>query len=174
MESQGLAYVRHVPELVPLLENADHIDVKTVTGSVTMRTFLAGMLSNRPEWVTWLYYVRRVFVRFLGMHQKGIPANFSLQPEDVPMQVGENVSFFKLLLVEEERYWIAKVEDKHLEALLGLVIEPLPGKLQRRFHVLTIVHYRNWAGPVYFQVIQPFHHLVVGSMAKAGIHHASQ
>ncbi|MGE6761631.1 DUF2867 domain-containing protein [Corallococcus interemptor] len=29
-------------------------------------------------------------------------------------------------------------------------------------------HYRNWAGPVYFNVIRPFHHLVVARMARHG------
>jgi hypothetical protein len=37
----------------------------------------------------------------------------------------------------------------------------------KRFHVVTIVHYRRWTGPVYFNVIRPFHHLVVYQMAKS-------
>ncbi|GAC1391650.1 MAG: DUF2867 domain-containing protein [Ktedonobacteraceae bacterium] len=172
--SQGMRYIRHTPELASLLEHADHVDVKTVVGSVDMRTFLAGMLSYRPGWVTCLYHVRAGFVRLLGMRQEGIPSAFSLHPEEVPMQEGKKASFFTIRMVEEEHYWIAAAEDTHLEALLGVVIELLPGTSQRRFHVLTIVHYRNWAGPVYFQVIQPFHHLVVGSMARAGVHPASQ
>lgn len=169
MGSQGVTYIRHIPELAPLLEHADHIDVKTVTGTVDMRTFLASMLGYRPGWVTLLYYVRAVFVRLLGMRQRRIPSASQLKPEEVPMQVGARAAFFTLRMVEEERYWIAGVEDTHLTALLGVVIEPLPGQSQRRFHVLTVVHYRNWTGPVYFQVIRPFHHLVVGSMARAGI-----
>ncbi len=169
MESPGLAYIRHIPELAPLLEGADHVDVKTVTSSVDLRTFLANMLGYRPGWVTLLYHIRAVFVQFLGMRQEGIPFVLRLNPEDVPMQAGKHASFFMIRMVEEERYWIAGVEDTHLKALLGVVIEPLPGQRQRRFHVLTVVHYQNWAGPVYFHVIRPFHHLVVGSMARAGI-----
>jgi uncharacterized protein DUF2867 len=34
--------------------------------------------------------------------------------------------------------------------------------------VVTNVHYHNWAGPVYLQVIRPFHHVVVTRMAQAG------
>ena len=33
---------------------------------------------------------------------------------------------------------------------------------------LTVVHYKHWTGPVYFNVIRPFHHLVVRQMARAG------
>lgn len=63
----------------------------------------------------------------------------------------------------------AEAKDKHLDGLLGVVLEPLPDQQQKLFHVLTVVYYRNWAGPVYFNVIRPFHHLVVGSMAIAGV-----
>lgn len=31
-------------------------------------------------------------------------------------------------------------------------------------HVVTVVHYRNWKGPLYFNLIRPFHHLVLGGM----------
>lgn len=31
------SYIRQIPELKPVLRGADHIDVKTITGSLTMR-----------------------------------------------------------------------------------------------------------------------------------------
>ncbi len=169
MDSQGITYIRGLPELAPLLQNADHVDVKTVTGNVTMRTFLAAMLSYHPSWVTLLYRIRAVFVRLLGMRQQKMPFASPLTPEEVPMQVGEKAAFFRIRMVKEEHHWIAGIDDTHLNAILGVVLEPLPGQ-QKRFHVLTIVHYQNWAGPVYFGVIRPFHHLVVASMAHAGIY----
>ncbi|MBC7815075.1 MAG: DUF2867 domain-containing protein, partial [Burkholderiales bacterium] len=58
--------------------------------------------------------------------------------------------------------------DSHLSAMLGVAVEPLSGD-QKRFHVVTVVYYHNWAGPLYFNVIRPFHHLVVSSMARAGV-----
>ncbi|MBE3557705.1 MAG: DUF2867 domain-containing protein [Ktedonobacteraceae bacterium] len=168
MESRGLTYIRRIAELAPLLEHADHIDVKTVVSSVDMRTFLAGMLGYRPGWLILLYVIRAGFVRLLGMRQERLPSAFPSRPEDIPMQAGKKASCFTVRMAKEEHYWIAAAEDRHLEALLGVVSEPLPDTSQRRFHVLTVVHYRNWAGPVYFNVIRPFHHLVVSSMAKAG------
>jgi hypothetical protein len=72
MRHSGLAYIHRLPELAPLLKRADHVDVKTVIGSVDLRTFLANMLSYQPNWVTALYGVRAIFVRFLGMRQHGI------------------------------------------------------------------------------------------------------
>src|SRR5712692_2993436 len=172
MPHSGLAYICRLPELASLLEHADHVDVKTVIGSVDLRTFLANMLSYQPDWVNALYGVRAIFVRFLGMRQHGIPRRQDRQyltPENIPMQEGQPAAFFKVRMAREEHYWIAEVKDQHLNAILGVVVEPLPDQQQKLFHVLTVVYYRNWAGPVYFNVIRPFHHLVVGGMAMAGV-----
>ncbi len=168
MHHASLTYIRRIPELAALLEHADHVDIKTVTGSVDLRTFLADMLNYQPDWMMALYGVRAVFIRFFGMRQKGQQRKPHLAPEDMPMQKGQRVSLFKVRMSREEQYWVAEAEDKHLSAVLVVVVEPLLGP-QKRFHVLTIVYYRNWAGPVYFNVIRPFHHLVVGSMALAGV-----
>lgn len=161
-------YLEQLPAVKALLAGADHVDVKIVEGEVAMREFITHMLEYQPGWITFLYYVRAVFVRFLGMRQEGIPRPQQKRPEDLPMQAGEPMAFFKVLTAEEDRYWFAGITEAHLTAKLGVVVEPLAhGK--RRFHVITIVHYHKWTGPVYFNVIRPFHHLVVGRMAKAGV-----
>ena len=40
-----------VPNLPKLLETADHVDVKTIEGNVTLRQFIAGMLTYSPVWL---------------------------------------------------------------------------------------------------------------------------
>lgn len=156
-----------LPEVLrPFARGADHVDVKTVESEASLRAFLAGLLSYQPAWVTALYGVRRVFVRMLGMRQPGIPRSQHLRPEDIPMTPGSAASFFTVRHAEEERVWVVAATDSHLEATLAVVMEPSDGT-RNRFHVVTLVHYRNWAGPVYFNVIRPFHHLVVGGMARS-------
>jgi len=91
MRHSGLTYISRQPELASLLEHADHVDVKTVIGSVDLRTFLANMFSYQPDWITALYGVRAVFVRFLGLRQIGIPRRQYLKPENIPMQAGQQV-----------------------------------------------------------------------------------
>lgn len=154
--------------LAPFLRDADHIDVKTVEGNVSLRQFLASMIGYQPGWVTLLYGIRSVFVGLLGMRQEGMPRPVRLTPESVPMQIGQKLAFFTTQIAKEDEYWLGDVTDSHLKAALGVIVEPL-SETRRRFHVVTIVHYNNWAGPVYFNVIRPFHHLVVGRMAKAGV-----
>ena len=170
MQERNCSPALSLPEFQPLLANADHVDVKTVTGKVDLRTFLAGFFNNdHPVLLTSLLALRAVFMRFLGLRQERRSFGALLTPETVPMQVGKRVSFFTVRMAEEGHYWLADNNDKHLTVTLGVVVEPLAGQ-QKHFHVITIVHYHNWAGPVYFQVIRPFHHLVVTQMAHAGIH----
>ena len=160
-------YIRQIPELEPVLRGADHIDVKTITGALTMREFIASMMSHQPAWVTWLFGMRAILVRFLGMRQRGLPHPRKLRPQDVPMTPGRKVSFFTVRMAQEEHYWVAEAEDSHLKGALVIAVEPLQENI-KRFHVATVVHYHNWAGPVYFNIIRPFHHIVVGDMVRAG------
>ncbi|PTL79671.1 DUF6463 family protein [Vitiosangium sp. GDMCC 1.1324] len=156
-----------LPEVLrPFASGADHVDVKTVETDVSLREFIARFMSWQPAWVSALYRVRGVFVRLLGLRQIGVPRQTLLLPEDVPMQQGAAAAFFTVRQAEEERVWVVSAEDSHLEAFLAVSVEPGGGQ-QRRFHVATIVRYRNWAGPVYFNVIRPFHHLVVGGMVRS-------
>jgi Protein of unknown function (DUF2867) len=156
------------PELLPHLVGADHIDIKIVTGRKSLREFLAGSIAYQPGWMTFLYGVRAVFVRLLGMKQGGIPKAVHTTPERVPMQPGAYLSFFKVAAALDNHYWLAAADDKHLKAGILVLGEPLPDG-QTRFYLMTLVHYNEWTGPVYFNVIRPFHHLVVTGMSRAGV-----
>ena len=158
------------PEVAGLLKGANHVDVKVVEGDVSMRQFIASMLSYYPRWIVFLYYVRAVFVRLLGMRQPSKPDELPrLKPEDISITPGEYATFFIVRQAREEEYWFSETpEDKHLQAYFGIIVEPVNEHLNR-FHVLTIVHYKHWTGPVYFNLIRPFHHLVVSRMARAGV-----
>jgi len=155
-----------VPDLPKLMETADHIDIKTIEGDVSLRQFIAEMLTYSPAWLKFLYGVRWFFVRLLGMKQGGVPRGPKMRPENVSFAAGEPATFFTVQMAEEDHYWFAAAAESHLTAHLGVVQE---SSLLNRFHVLTIVHYNRWTGPVYFNVIRPFHHLVIRQMMKAGV-----
>jgi len=155
------------PTLEPRIEGADHVDVETVEGTVTLRTFLAGMVSYAPAWVSALYAVRWLFVRLLGMSQEGIPRTEPVLPDDVPFEPGAQLGVFTVARAGQDQFWIGEAVEAHLSAALCVVVEEHSDG--RRFHVVTAVHYRRWTGPVYFTVVRPFHHLVVARMAAAGV-----
>ena len=158
------------PEMAPLFERSDYVDIKIVEGHTPLRQFIAAMLSYYPWWIVRLYRIRTVLVKILGLVEHEAPEVLpNLRAEEVSFVPGDAVTFFTVRLAEEERYWVGETpEDKHLKAYFGVVVEPL-AEGRRRFHVATIVHYKHWSGPVYFNLIRPFHHLVVSRMARAGV-----
>jgi len=163
-----MRFVEQVPAVASVLEGADHVDVKTVEGEASLREFLAGMSTFMPAWVRFLFRARVVLVWALRLDERAIPEPRRLRPEQVPMQPGEQAFIFTVRQAEENRYWLADVEDRNLSSSLGVVVEPLGGG-RNRFHVVTVVHYKNWAGRVYFNLIRPFHHLLVWRMTRMGL-----
>ena len=162
--------ISQIPQIAQLLKGSNYIDVKTIEGQTSLRQFIASMLSYYPWWVVFLYRIRTILVKLLGLVEHPAPETLpELGPQDVSFVVGEAVTFFTVRLAEEKHYWVGETpEDKHLSAYFAVVAEPLEGN-RKRFHVATIVYYRHWTGPVYFNLIRPFHHLVVGRMIRAGV-----
>jgi len=117
-----------------------------------------------------LYHIRELLVKVLGLVKHEAPEQLPcLRPEDVSFTPGEKVTLFTVRSAKENIYWISETpEDKHLSAYFGVITEILGNDL-KRFYVITIVHFKHWTGPVYFNLIRPFHHLVVSRMARAGL-----
>lgn len=162
--------IRKYSELDIYFNNVDHVDVKTIEGGVSLRGFISGMLSYYPWWILVLYRLRKCLVKILGLVRHEEPElTPSIRPEDLAFEPGKNATFFIVRAAKENIYWVSETpEDKHLKAFLGVVAENLGNRLNR-FHVFTSVKYIHWTGPVYFNLIRPFHHLVVWSMMKAAI-----
>ena len=161
--------INNIPEMAPLFESSNYVDIKTIEGDTTLRRFIAVMLSYYPWWVVWLYRIRTVLVKILGLVEHEAPEVLpNLQAEDVSFVAGDTVAFFTVRLAKEERYWISETpEDKHLKAFFGVIVDA-SAEDRQCFHVVTIVHYKHWTGPLYFNLIRPFHHLVVRQMMRAG------
>ncbi len=158
------------PKIAPFFERSNYVDIKTAEGHVSLRQFIAAMLSYYPFWVVWLYRLRTVLVKILGLvEHEASEVLPNLKGVDVSFVPGDAVTFFTVRQAKEEHYWIGETpEDKHLKAYFGVIVEPL-AKKRRRFHVVTIVYYKHRTGPLYFNLIRPFHHLVVRGMMRAGL-----
>lgn len=148
----------------------DHFDIKSITGDVSLRAFIAGMLSYYPWWILALYRIREILVNLLGLVKHEKPEVLpSLKPDDLSFMPGENATFFIVRDAKEDTYWVSETpEDKHLKAYFGVVVERL-NENRSLFHVFTTVKYIHWTGFVYFNLIRPFHHLVVSRMMRAGV-----
>jgi hypothetical protein len=164
-----MEYLNRFSELQQYLDGGDFSDIKVVEGDTDLRSFIAAMLSYYPWWIVLLYRVRSLVVRILGLVKHEAPDELpDLNSEDISFTPDETVTFFIVRCAKQDSYWFSETpEDKHLRAYFGVVAEPLDRKTNR-FYVITVVHYKHWTGPVYFNLIRPFHHLVVFRMARAG------
>lgn len=147
------------------LLGAHHIDVRTIETSASLPAFTAAMLAYQPRWISALYRVRAVFVRLLGMRQEGMPRPPIFSAATLPSQPGAKAGFFTVRLAADG-VWAAEAEEKHLRAMLAVVVAPGDHGV-RPLHVVTVVHYKHWTGSVYFNIIKPFHHLVVAAMIRS-------
>ena len=165
-----MEYILKFRELEKYFDKTDFADVKVFEGQTTLRQFIASMLSYYPWWIVLLYRIRQLLVGILGLVKHEAPEQLpNLQPEDVSFTPGENVTFFTVRCAREEVFWISETpDDKHLQAFFGVVKETVNDSTSR-FYVTTTVFYKHWTGPVYFNLIRPFHHLIVSRMMKAGI-----
>ncbi|MEU4606534.1 DUF2867 domain-containing protein [Kribbella sp. NPDC023972] len=155
-----------LPELDDLLPTVDVVDVKTVRGPVSLREFTAGALGYAPLWIKGLFAVRMVVAQVLRLDTTGIPASRRLRPETVSFTPGDSASFFTVVRGEEDHYLLLEVTDNHLIAWLALITDS--AQPSSEFKVVTLVRYLRPAGRFYYNLIRPFHHLVVKSMGLAG------
>lgn len=164
-EREALAALRRIAGVAPAVAEVDHVDVHRVCGRAGLRRFVAAMFGDRPAWLRGLYRLRGLLARLLGLRQAVPAAPGVMQPEDVPMTPGGKLGFFTVLAAEPDAYWAAEAADRHLRAVLAVLAAPGPDG-RTVYDVVTVVVYRHWTGPVYFNLIRPFHHLVVWRMAK--------
>lgn len=155
-----------LPEIEDLLPTVDVVDVKTARGAVTLREFTAGALGHGPLWIKALFAVRMIVARVLRLDTTGIPDSRRLRPETVSFTPGDPASFFTVMRGEEDHYLLLKVTDNHLIAWLAIITDN--ARPESEFKVVTLVKYLRPTGRFYYNLIRPFHHLVLLSMCSAG------
>jgi hypothetical protein len=153
-----------LPELDDVLPIVDVIDVKTARGAVSLREFTAGALGHGPLWIKALFGVRILLAWALRL-ETAVPDSFRLRPETVSFTPGDPAAFFTVVRGEEDHYLLLKVSDNHLVAWLAIITD---NGQPAEFKVVTLVKYLRPVGRFYYNLIRPFHHLVLLSMCRAG------
>src|SRR5262245_20102194 len=118
-------YLKAYPELRPVLGRVDHIDTKIVVSQADLRQFLSNLSSYQPAWITAEFGIRQIIVPFLGIKTQGIPRPVRVSTQDLNLEPGSRIMFFRTWMVKEDQYWFGEIDDTHLKAALGVVVEPL-------------------------------------------------
>lgn len=126
---------------------------------------IVGFWTNSPSWITALFKLRNFLVQFVGL--KG----------DDERDLGK----LEACIRKGEAYGIASVHsknknetvllltDKHLEAYMSVHIEKKENL--QKISSITLVHFKNKLGTIYFFFIKPFQNIIVKSMLKRSIKH---
>ncbi|HAS89899.1 MAG TPA: DUF2867 domain-containing protein [Desulfovibrio sp.] len=162
--SQSVEILNSIPQLKEICAKADHIYSVGFDSRRDMDDFLIRLMSYKPSWLTFLYKVRGVLAGLMGL-KHGEFMNHGLEVSEYDFNRGGQVDFFSSIDFEPNRLWIGEAIDKHLSGYIGVVAESAERDLYH-YHVFTIVHYKHWTGPLYFNLIRPFSHLVVYFMGK--------
>jgi hypothetical protein len=126
---------------------------------------LVGIWTDFPDWVAALFRLRNFLVRFVGLKgEKDDPGAL----ERIIREGGAND--LASIPAKNANETVMLLTDKHLDAYLSVHVESR-GSL-RTVSVVTLVHYKNRLGRVYFFVIRPFHGIVVKSMLKRAVKRA--
>ena len=151
--------------LAEIAEGADDFHVLTFESRKTLRQALAAMLSYSPGWMRFLYRVRKWFVLMLGVRQELDHDQPAMTPEEISFSPGDKAAFFTVTVAEEDRFWLAQAQDAMIVGYVGLAAEPLENGVTR-FHLVSGAKYLRWTARIYYNVISPFHHLVIRCMAR--------
>ena len=161
-----MSYLTGIRTIRTLVDGADYVGLATVELHADLETFLKTIFSYRPGLIRFLYRIRAPLVRLLGFRQDPLPAMEEWIPDEFPMLSCGNIWFFTVGRVKADRYWVAGCpRDRHLDADLAVVAEPLDSG-RRRFYIITVVRYKHWTGPLYFNLIRLFNLLLSNRMAR--------
>lgn len=114
-----------------------------------------------PAWVNRLFQLRNLIVKPFGLKgaednnlvafenaiRTGIPYNIASVPAKNPCET------------------VLLLTDKHLNAYMAVHIQP-NGSNHKVISAITLVHFKNRLGRIYFFVIKPFHGFIVRNMLK--------
>jgi hypothetical protein len=101
----------------------------------------------------------------LRLETTGIPETRKLRSETVSFTPGEKDAFFTVVRGEEDRYLLLKISDNHLDGYLAFFTD---NERPATFKVVTLIQFLRPAGRFYYNLIRPFHHVILLSMCRAG------
>jgi hypothetical protein len=143
---------------------ADYSDVFACETKVdilpTPDDIIIGFFTDMPGWINALFKLRNFLVQFVGL--KGDEVDIEKLKNCI--RTGGRYRFVSVP-GKNNHETVLLLEDKHLNAYLSVHIADADNKKQQ-VSLITVVHFNNKLGNVYFAIIRPFHKLVVKSMLK--------
>lgn len=116
-----------------------------------------------PRWIDSLFKLRNVLVRPFGL-ETGEEENRTEKLKEM-IRSGNGSSRIMSVVAKSSHETVVLLSDKHLDAYMSVVVEE--GCNSQIVTAITLVHYHNKLGKVYFFFVRPFHKVIVKSMLKS-------
>jgi hypothetical protein len=149
---------------------ADYVDVfgtETIDDErLTPDNLLIAFWTDFPKWVQMLFKLRDWLVKPFGLKTNADEKDFRHKFEEVIRNGGR----FQLMnvLVKSANEIVVQLADTHLTAEMSVHNEKSNGN-RLKIYFITIVHFHNVLGKVYFFFVRPFHKIIVKTMMKRSI-----
>lgn len=154
-------------EIECFTRSAHHLDAVSAHTSLSLRECISNALAWQPTWLKLLFLARGGLARLMRLKHPSSRPSHPLRPEEISFHPGDRLAFFSVSAGQEDAFLVLTAEDTHLTGHLIVEVDPSDTGTERRFRVITAVHYRRWTGRLYFNIIRPFHHLIMHRMVAA-------
>ncbi|MDR2139133.1 MAG: DUF2867 domain-containing protein [Tannerella sp.] len=149
---------------------ADYVDVFSTDiledKRLTPDNLLIAFWTDFPKWVQLLFKLRDRLVKPFGLKTNENENDFKHKFEEAIRSSGQ----FHLMnvLAKSPNEIVVQLADAHLTAELSIHNEKSNGT-QLKINFITVVHFHNVWGKVYFFFVRPFHKMIVKTMMKRSI-----
>lgn len=144
-------YIDSFSVALPLREN---LSVDYLSAKVFLST---------PAWFAALIALRNLLVSAFGL-KTGFGGAPSEPARDVRFELGARDCYFTLIDRTDDELVMGE-GDRHLDFRVSTKKKYSPEGVTV-FELTTVVWYNNWLGPIYFNVVKPFHRLLIRRMAQ--------
>lgn len=131
---------------------------------VTPDDLLIAFWGMDKGWVDSLFKLRNALVKPLGLKSGDKDRGLGMAE---CIRKGGSYSFASVT-DKSANETVISLNDKHLKAYLSANISEAENN-RKRISLITVVHFHNWLGYVYFYAIMPFHGLVVKEVLKESV-----
>ena len=127
-----------------------------IPGKVSPNQVMAAFWTTSPAWLKFLFRLRDLLVRPFGLKTETDSNREALKEA---LENGEGYGMMTVVAKTADEM-VVSLDDKHLKAWFSVCIE------NPSIYLSTLVQYHNKLGVVYFNLIRPFHILVVKNLFK--------
>jgi len=124
---------------------------------------IISFFTDMPGWVDALFRLRNFLVQFVGLKR----SNEDIEKLKDCIRTGGKYGFTSVP-DKNNNETVLLLQDTHLNAYLSVHIENTDNK-RKNVSLITVVHFNNRLGNMYFAIIKPFHKIVVKSMLKRAL-----